>query len=351
MKKMMIVAIFSLFASAQARALSEIEIGGELDINASVWNLPTGERGNSAVQIPSLFLNVNAPLKGDNLMVITLEGSEQKTSSAERFDVKVREAYLDVVSVFQGMHALRFGLIPQTWQEAQYELWNYRFLGRDAWAMTEKWKYLNYSDLGLSFMSQIPNDLGGWALTLANGEGSEEEESGPHKEFSLFARFTKWEPWSFSLNYVRGSYDKYGEDIALKERIQALITYEVRDSWYAGLEVFEAKDPADALQDLKMAEGVDVTDLLGESVQGRGASLFTVFSTGPQAEVMLRYDYLNAVTEESGKDLQTAMIALGYEVSEDIKAALAVDYTRYGEDFAPGMRDRSKLELAAQVLF
>ncbi|WP_373999088.1 hypothetical protein [Bdellovibrio bacteriovorus] len=351
MKKYSFAFLFLLFASSQANALSDLEISGEVDISATVWNLPTGERGNSAFNIPSLFLNFEAPLKDDNLLVLTLEGSEQEINSDERFEVRVREAYLDLVSVFSGMHALRAGLIPQTWQEAQYEQYGYRFLGTDAWAITEKWRYLNYSDLGVSFMSQLPADWGEWALSLANGEGANEKEEGSQKEAALFARFTLWSPLSLSFNCVRGSYDKYSGSAAVKERIQALLEYDKEDSFIAGLELLMTKDPADAISDLKIAEAVDVTDFLGESVEGRAASVYTVISTGPKAEVLLRYDYLDAMANEDGKDLQTILASLGYQVSEDIKAAFAVDYTRYAENYAPGVRDRSKVELAAQVLF
>ena len=122
-------------------------------------------------------------------MVLQFEGSEEKTTSTERFDVKIREAYLDLVSVFPGMRALRVGLIPQVWQEAQYEEYSYRFLGRSAWGMTEKWNYMAPADLGLSYMTQMPWDLGEMAFTVANGEGAREKEDGPHKEASLFFRF------------------------------------------------------------------------------------------------------------------------------------------------------------------
>ncbi|WP_374028041.1 hypothetical protein ACES2J_04665 [Bdellovibrio bacteriovorus] len=351
MKKIVLGSLFSLFASTQALALSEIELTGELDATASVWNLPTGERGNSAFAVPSLFLGLHIPLQEDNLLVVTMEGSEQKDISPNRFDVGVREAYLDLVSVFEGMQALRAGLIPQTWQEAQYENYQYRFLGQTAWSMTEKWKYLSYSDLGVSFMSQLPHDYGEWALNLTNGEGAEEKEEGPHKEFTLFARFFKWSPWSLNLSYVRGSYDLYGADVGLKERIQGLLAYEREDEWMVALEYLATKDPADALRDYEMADGVDVTALSGQSVRGEGASLYAVVHTGPKAEILVRYDYLNPVVGEDGKDLQTAILALGYQVTDDIKAALAVDHTKYGEEFAPGARERSKLELAAQVLF
>lgn len=351
MKKNIFCILFFVLVWGQAKALSEVEISGELDLNASVWSLPTGERGNSAFGIPSFFVDLKAPLKEDNLLVVSFEGSEEKTSSTERFDVKVREAHLDVVSLFQGMHALRVGLIPQVWQQAQYETWSYRFLGKEAWAMTEKWKYLDYSDLGFSFMSELPEDLGEWAFTLANGEGAEKKEAGPHKEGSLFVRVTPWSPWAFSVNYVRGNYDLYGEEVGLKERIQALVTYQIQEEWQMGLEYLGTKDPADAIRDLKMVEGLDVTALSGDSVSGQGGSLYVVFSTGPKSEVLLRYDYLNPVVGEDGKELQTVIASLAYQVTDDIRAAMAVDHTRYGDNFAAGARDRSKVELAAQVLF
>ena len=145
MKKIILLTLFSVFVVSPTWAQSEIEIAGELDAAMSVWSLPTGERGNSSFSLPALFLDLNVPLKESNLLTVTLEGSEEKTSSDERFDVKVREAYMDVVSIFDGLQAVRFGLIPDVWQEAHYEVWDYRFLSQNAWSLTEKWKYQNLS--------------------------------------------------------------------------------------------------------------------------------------------------------------------------------------------------------------
>lgn len=348
MKKSITCALFYLFVGTQALALSEVEFGGELNANLSMINLPTGERGNSAFEVPTLFIDVNAPLKNDNLLVLRVEGSEEKTASTERFSLKMREAYLDLVSVFPGLRALRVGLIPQVWQEAQYESGGQRYLGRTAWAITEKWNYLAASDLGLSYMSHLPWYLGEYAFSIANGQGNTEKEQGPHKEASLFMRFGAWGPWGLSLNYVRGNYENYEDGI--KERVQALISYQTENGGW-GLEALMTQDAADAIADYQMAGGLDVSDLTGQVIRGYGASLFATVKTGPLAEVLLRYDYLNPVEGESGRDLKTAMVALSYQVSEDIKAALMTDYTWYGESFAPGYRDQSKLAIATQVLF
>jgi hypothetical protein len=200
-------------------------------------------------------------------------------------------------------------------------------------------------------MSELPSNLGEWAISVVNGEGRDQDNAGPHKEGSLFFRFTTWAPWMISLNYVHGTYEKYGSDVAAKERIQASVIYKSEENFKVGLELLDAHDPADALTDGKMADAVGVMDLTGQAVHGMGGSLYTVFGTGPKAEVMIRYDYLNAVVGDPDKALHSGVVALGYQLTEDIKTALAVDRTLYGDNYGSGVRDSSKVELAAQVLF
>ncbi|MDG0817984.1 hypothetical protein [Bdellovibrio svalbardensis] len=356
MKKLLLPGFFlsltTLFVCSQAFALADIEITGEADLNASIYSLPTADRGESVFSIPSLLLDFNVPLKEGNLLFVSFEGAEKRDDQSKPFTVQTREAYLDLVSIFEGMHGLRLGLIPTSWQEAQYQEWDYRFLGPTGWVITEKWKYLYYSDLGVSFMSELPVDMGEWALSVVNGQGRDTAEPQPHKESALFLRFTKWNPWTFTANYSRGTYDKYDASVNLRERIQASALFKTEDDhWRVGLEFLDTHDPADAITNLKMAEGVDVTSLTGQAVHGQGGSLFGIVSTGPKAEVMLRWDYLNAVVGASGKELNTWLTSLAYQVTSDVKAAFAADYTKYGENYGKGIRDNSKIEIAAQVLF
>jgi hypothetical protein len=355
MKKIVFTNLFlaSLFLMGHsALALSDIEITGEVDAVGEIFYMPTGKQGDSEFRVPTLLLDLNIPLKDGNLLVVNFEGAERSSNSeASRFEVQTREAYFDLVSVFNGMYALRGGLLPQPWQEAQYQDWSYRFLGETAWVITEKWRYQSYSDLGLSFMGELPNDWGEGAISLVNGEGRDQGEIGPHKEIGFFVRLLKVAPWAISLNYIRGNYDLYGESVGLKERLQGQVTYR-GDNWWAGLEVLSTRDPADAITTLKIAEEVDVMDYAGQSVDGLGGSAFVTVSTGSQSEVMLRYDYLNAVVGADGKDLSTAMGAWAYRISDDFRVAFAADYTKFGSNyFAFGGRERSKCEIAAQVLF
>ena len=155
MKKLLFASLFSLFVGSHAFALNDIEITGEADLNASLYMLPSSERGDSSFNVPSLLLNFNVPLKEGNLLFVSFEGAERRDQDSKPFTVQTREAYLDLVSIFNGMSGLRLGLIPQPWQESLYEDWDYRFMGTTALVITEKWKYLYYSDLGASFMSGL----------------------------------------------------------------------------------------------------------------------------------------------------------------------------------------------------
>jgi hypothetical protein len=350
--KRLVLPIFAsvLCYSLSSFALSDIEISGEADMAAQVYTLPTGNRGDSQFVMPAFLLNLDVPLKESNLLVVSLEGGEEQDKNTKRFVVETREAYLDLVSLFKQLKVLRFGLIPQPWQEAQYEDWEYRFLGRAGYVMTEKYKYMNYSDMGMSFMAELPRDLGEWAFTLMNGEGRSQEEVGPHKDFSVFVRL-QGAAWGLSMNYLRGSYDEFEEDLGLKERIQALLLYKHEDTWMVGLEYLNTRDPADVIDSLKMADAVDVTDLKGQSVQGQGASLYTQISTGPKAEIMFRCDYLLPVAKETEKSLTSYIAAFSYQLTEDVRTAFSYDYTAYGKNYAAWDRDTSRIEIAAQVLF
>lgn len=352
MKKLILPSLFALFVGAQAFALTDIEITGEADINASLYNLPTSNQGDSVFSIPSLLVNFNVPLKEGNLLFVSFEGAERRDENSKPFTVQTREAYLDLVSIFQGLHGFRLGLIPSSWQQAQYEDWDYRFLGPTGWVITEKWKYVYYSDLGASFMSELPWDLGEWALAAVNGQGRDSENPTPHKDWSLFMRFTRWNPLTFSLGYSRGSYDQYESDTNLRERVQASVLWSTEDEhWRLGAELLDTHDPADAITALKMADGVNVEDFTGSSIHGQGGSVYAIVSTGPQAEWMLRWDYLNAAVGRSGKEMNTLLSALTYDITEDVKTAFEVEYSRYASDYGLGVRDTAKVEIAAQVLF
>ncbi|HWU43216.1 MAG TPA: hypothetical protein VN132_07260, partial [Bdellovibrio sp.] len=136
MKKFIWPFLFSFFAGAHAYALADIEITGEADLNASLYNLPTSLKGESAFSVPTLLLNFNVPLKDGNFLYTSFEGAERRDEQSKPFTVQTREAYLNLVSIFSGTQGLRLGLIPQNWLEAQYEDWDYRFLGPTGWEIT-----------------------------------------------------------------------------------------------------------------------------------------------------------------------------------------------------------------------
>lgn len=352
MKKRMWALIFVILGSSYSYGVADMDISGEFNGTFQMGILPTSDRGQSSFLMPSLFVDFEAPLQEGNLLRLTLEGSEQGSSTVDsRFLMRVREAYVNIVHPFVGNQFLRLGLIPQIWQESQYEDVSYRFLGTEAWAITEKWGYLNYSDLGLTYFSEDYDGRYQWALSFSNGEGVREKETGPHKDAALFAQVNLCDVWKVSMNWVYGSYEKYGTQGSRKERQQMLVSYQPSELFQFGLELLRAEDPADAVQDYKMAESVDASGFLGQDVIAEGGSLFAVMGVGSSSEALLRYDYLNAVTSAKEKDLRTAMIAYVYRWTDDMKLALAFDQTQYGSQFRAGVRDRSKVEVATQIFF
>lgn len=352
MKKVVLFVFLSIFGVSGFA--QNVEVGGEVNIHLSTWQLPTGQRGVTEFDISTLFFDVDALLAHDNVFHLRFEGRDQSqntsTGEGDRFSIGVREAYLDLLNVLPGFRALRLGLVPQPWQEAQYQIWNYRFLGKNGWGITEKWGYLNYSDFGLTYMSRLPRNWGEFAFTLTNGEGVQNPGEGHQKEAAVFIKFFAGQPFSLSFNYVHGQYDLYGQGVNKKERIQTLLAYEGM-VWKWGLEAMLSQDPGNALRDLKMAEGVDVTDILDQNVTGQALSAFVVYNINEKSDVMTRFDYLNAATDLSGKTLKTFILAYGYQYSESLKFAVAGDYTQYDEGYGVGVRDASKLDLSVQVLF
>lgn len=332
--------LITLFVSLQAHSIEKVDITGEVGLSGSLWYLPTGEQGNSNFDLSTFFLGISAELHSSNYFQLVFEADES--------EMKLREVYVDLASIFSGMRVLRMGLLPQPWLKSYYEIWDYRFLDRTTWGLLEKWNYQRFSDYGVSYMSELALGRGEWAITIVNGK--EEKNRGPHKEFSFFVRWNDFANWSLSANYSRGSYDKYDDGDDLKERAQFLAVYFL-ERMKAGVELLYSQDSNFAFADNGMAEGVETTLLPKGLLAGVGASVFAVVETGPKAETFMRVDYLDAAQGEGGKTLLTTMLGLGYRLTEDLRLASMIDYTIYGDDFAPGSRDTSKFVIAAQVLF
>jgi hypothetical protein len=347
---------FSLFLTIllgigpSALALSDISISGELDVATTLTQLPTRDQGKLAFSIPSFKLDMEVPLRESNEFFFELESAENRDATSKRYDTQVKEAYLSLTSFLPARSELRYGLIPDLWIELEKEQWDYDFWGLTSYLPLIKYKYTSWSDLGLMYQSELPYDLGQWALVVTNGEGLESDEVGPRKQFQLVLGVTKAAPFYLMASYLQGSYDNYDERFFEKRRLQLQLSYESEGNLLA-LEYFDTKDPADAITALKMAGGVDVTALAGTNVAGQGASLLGRLKVSEKWALFLRADWLNPVKADAKKNLQDLTGGFSYDLTEDILMAFSYEYTQYGENFSASPRDGSQFAFSTRVGF
>jgi hypothetical protein len=351
----MIRALFSLclllLVHSSAWALPDLNLEGELDVSTQLNFLPTSQQGNTAFSLQGLRLWSDVPLQDANAVEMLFEGAEKRDADSHRFDVQMKEAYLDLTSPFTGLRSMRYGLIPNSWQENQHERWDYDFLGDFGKAFTEKNGYISHSDLGVMYLSELADDKGEWSFAVTNGEGMESDEAGPRKDAQAFFEWRGWPSWALSLGYIYGAYDQYEASLGKKERILLQLTYEKADVFIAGLEWMDAHDPADTFSALKMAQGVDLTHYLGRNIHGQGGDLFLRWHSGPKAETILRYEQLQVVVGDKDKAMKTAWAGLSYHFTDDILAMAVASYSWFPEGYGLGSRNQSALQLATKITF
>lgn len=352
MKKIKFYIILTLLSglSAKSLAVTDIGISGELDVALSLKNLPTRDQGVTAFSIPQLKLDIEAPLRDSNEIFVEFETSEYRDATSNRYDTQLKEGYLSLTSFLPARSELRYGFIPDYYIELQREQWDYDFWGMTSMVPLIKYKYSAWSDLGMMYQSELPADLGQWSLSITNGEGYQSEEIGPRKQGQLTVEVTKWAPFYAVFSYTYGAYDNYDDSFNKKTRLVGNFSYEFSKGLLA-LEYYATQDPADAIMAGQMAGGVDVTALHATTVRGEGASLFGRLDFTEKAALFLRFDYLTPVKQEKDKNLKSITAGVSYDSSEDIRWALAYEYTDYSDEFSPSIRDESQILLATRVSF
>lgn len=352
MKKLKISLVLTLLTSLSVKSFAVTDIGfsGELDVAFTLKQLPTRDQGVTAFNIPRLNLDIEAPLRDNNEIFLRLESSEYRDGTSKRFDTQLKEAYLSLTSILPARSELRYGLVPDFYVELQREQWDYDFWGATSLVPMIKYKYASWSDLGAMYQGELPDDLGQWALSATNGEGYQSDEIGQRKQVQLLLGFTKAAPFYAMLAYTYGSYDEYDSSFNQKNRLAANFSYEFSRGLLA-LEYFATQDPADAITVGKMASGVDVTALHATVVSGEGAGLFGRWDVTEKTDLFMRLDYLAPVKTEKNKNLKAISAGVSYDSSDDIRWALAYEYTDYSDHFSASIRDESQLVLATRVSF
>lgn len=344
------VSLFSFFSS-KGLSITDINFSGELDLALTSKSLPTRDRGVTAFNMPFLKLDLEVPLKDENVVFVELESAEFRDADSKRFDTQLKEAYVSLTSFLPARAELRYGFIPDFYIELQREQWDYDFWGQTSLLPLLRYKYTAWSDMGALYQGELPQDWGQWAVTVTNGEGYQQNESGPRKQAQVLLGITRAAPFYAMLSYTDGAYESYDNSFNKKSRLLAHLSYEA-DRVLVALEYFKTKDPANIITATAgMAGGVDVAALAGTSIEGEGGSLFGRYKMNDYSEYFLRLDYLTPHLDDRKKNLKSISTGLSYDTNDDLRWALAYEFTDYSEEFSAPMRDESQIVLATRVSF
>src|SRR5207253_1434687 len=116
--------------SLHSQAVTDIDFSGELDLAATLKNLPTRDQGVTAFSMPSLKLDIEVPLRDNNEIFLQLESAEYRDATSKRFDTQLKEGYVSLTSFLPARAEFRYGLIPDHYIELEREQWDYDFWGQ-----------------------------------------------------------------------------------------------------------------------------------------------------------------------------------------------------------------------------
>lgn len=347
--KKRIVLVFFLGFATRCLANAEVDVSGELNLVASVKNLPTRDQGTTAFEIPSLKLFMQAPLKDRNEIFVELEAAASRGSTGH-FETTAKQAYLSLASFLPEGDELRYGLVPDDYIERHNELWDFYFWGPSSDVSLQKYGYISSADLGLTFRAHFPDDWGAWSFSVTNGEGLASDEVGPRKQGQVLLSLSKLSPLQLIVLYSYGAYEAYDASFNKRTRLLLNLGYEFSKGFLA-LEYFATEDPADALSQGAGADGVDVVALHGTNIRGQGASLLVRGDLSQESSLVLRADWLNPVKEDRKKQLVAWTAGISYDTSEDLRWLFAYEHTDYSESYAAALRDKSRIVLATRARF
>ena len=328
----------------QSKFESDIEMG----VVMNLISLPSSMRGASVFDIPNLKASFEMTQTEGNALQVVLRGTDNRDVTSKKYQVELEKAAIQVKSFFPTSFWLEVGLIANPWNEVSEELWDFQFWGAASFSALRRYKYLAASELGVNAHWNI-SDLLGLSLSVTNGESAQESEKGARKDSQLILWYED-ETWQVSLGYLLGAYDEYEPAVNAKERILARVAY-VWEPVLATLEVFKTKDPSEAINKLDLAENLDLTSLVNQSVSGEGGSMTLRWNYNENYTLRLRSDLINPSVTLQQREIKTNMLAVTYEKTRGTNLSCIYARTDLGEQHSSAAKTSEKVILALGMHF
>jgi len=317
-----------------------LKVGGYLDFVMRAHSLPTSKRGRVDYTVEEM------PLR----FVLTPMERHQATVEHDFANNRLREANYQMSSLLAETDELQVGVLRRLWYgELEKRTKIFAAAGLELRPLGQKYNYDQENDTGFLYQRRWPEANFVVAVGSLNGEGGVQTENGASKESFLFLR-RDWDYFSVLLFYSSGAYDQYSGAENKKERWQWAMQY-IFDQTELRLEFLLATDPAQAIKDRSIADGVDVISQLGERIHGAATRLQIYQSWRPQWGILGQYDYVQPDRQQRLKNFGQWTLGAAYQWTPRVQSWLAWNQGDYGSEHLASTRESKRISFATRLNF
>jgi hypothetical protein len=187
------------------------------------------------------------------------------------------------------------------------------------------------------------------AVSVVNGEGAEQAETGFHKDFQLFYQNREFNNFQFSLFALDGTHEKVESGMAAKER-QAIALQYSKYGFRIYTEFLWSRDPVDAVN-RKVVDQVELTDLGGQMVNGFSSNLELEYQLGPKAIGFYRYEFVDPARGVEARGLESNVLGFHYFPRQSLQFSIAWLQVVYGKFHGNSAEDLSELSVGIKYLW
>lgn len=315
--------------------------GGRLQVEAELWQRPTSIEGHVVVNWAELsFYNILRHQESGVSLLFDAALYPQDSASGDHPPLSWSQVALvggDQLHFSMGL--LLDPVVAFTWNNFQYSaLSNQMQSGFAAWGLIpESDQAVNLEYSGFEFSS-----LG---LQISNGEGWPQKEKGQHPDYEIYAN-KNWQ-WSESqlasqIFYRHGYYDQLSDNQNQKKRLGIQLTYQNAVLQFGSL-LAQLQDAVDGL-DGQAADQVSLSNRGGLSCTGQFVETWGVLRLSPESRWKLFAKILDYQIdpEQSGKSVNRLSFGFVKRWARGMDLSMTYEDTRYGQNYAPTVTDKSR---------
>lgn len=324
-------------------------VTGRLTFDYRIPQKPSGQAGISVFQLPWMSLQVDGFLdESSRLIGEVIAESPSAAASIVRLRQLSYQLHEDV-----DWPILEVGLFPSAFYRRLDHFWPWRRLASEFDHPFQRWTYLADSDYGLGVFKENPQ--WSWGFQVTNGEGVNQSETGPHKEFSLWA-IREWgsvheREWLLGMQVIRGGYENVGTN-AFKDRATVSLWMQEPAGLSAHLEYNYASDTVDAINGA-VANQVDLTPYSGQRMAaiGYGGHLSFAWLEGFNRTwgLFIRGDRWEPVKGAGSRAIDSSHFGLTLQTRRQATWAFYNTQTTFAHEHSKAARDQQSWRFALDL--